>query len=59
MFKPLEKFKTKLLVLLVKYLPSLETLADELIQVIEDAKTEYDLGTNNLILDFGACKAGK
>ena len=55
----LQEFRSKLLALLVKYFPSLETLTDELIKVIEDAKTEYDLGTNNLILDFGACKAGK
>lgn len=43
---------------LVKYLSSLDALTDGLIKEIEDARTEYALGSNPLIIDFGNCSPG-
>ena len=59
MLGPLEDFKANLLAVLVKYFPSLDQLTSDLIKMIEDFRIEHDLGTNDLILDFGTCDAGK
>jgi hypothetical protein len=56
---PLEEFKQQMYSYIVNIFPDMDAMTDGLIYEIDHARAEHMLGTDPLIIDFGACMEGR